>query len=168
MDRETKNEPLVAVDSMVLVWAIREDGTKEQLKWAKWLFQSLEQENAQIIIPAVCLAEYLTPIEEGRHREVTARLTKRFIIAPFDVRCASLAATLFVKGKAEREMHTENARKCLRADSLIIATAAVHNAEVFYSNDRDCRNLADGVWRMRAEDLPEIPPDLFSYEQDDD
>ncbi len=55
---------LVAVDTMTLVWGIRKEGTPEELKRAKWLFDFLDQDNAQVIIPSVVISEYLTPVEE--------------------------------------------------------------------------------------------------------
>lgn len=157
---------IVAVDTMILVWGIREARLPERdqstpHKQAKWLFQGLDSEQSQVIIPAVALAEYLTPIHEKDHAENVATLSKRFLIQPFDVNCASLAARLFQVGKSVRPMKSPAARKCLRADCLIVATAHVHGATAFYSADGDCRKLAQKLSGWTVQGLPDIAPSLF-------
>lgn len=158
-------KPLVAIDSMTLVWGVRKKGPKEMLDRAKWLFDALERDQAQIIIPSVAVSEYLTALDAKSHGDTLAEITARFDVRPFDVHCASKAATLFVEGREAREMETENVRKCLRADSFIVATAVCAGATVLYSHDSDIRNLAERAG-MAAEDLPTIPPDLFGYSED--
>ena len=151
---------------MILVWGIRRDGTEEQQQRARWLFESLEQQDdAQIIIPSVVLAEYLSPVKESEHANVMAEVSNRFIVAPFDVRCASLAAKLFKSGRPDRSTSGTEWRKCLRADTLIIATAKIHGAKVLYSGDRNCLSLARSV--MDARDLPDQPPHLFAYDKNE-
>ena len=158
---------MVAVDSMTLVWAWREEGPKQQIQKAKWLFQRLEDDSAQVILPSIALSEYLTPMPPRQHRDVIAALSSRFIIAPFDVRCAGLSAQLFAEGKDLRTMSRKGVRKCLRADCHIVATAIVHGARVLYSDDKDCRNLASKDPRITALRIPDIPPDLFALTEDE-
>ena len=119
---------LVAIDTMVLVWGIRKEGGEEQKKRAKWLFDRLHDEKAQILVPSVAVCEYVTPVEPEKRNEVIAALSSRFIIPPFDVRCAALAAQLFKDGKSTRKMDSPGARKCLRSDAFIITTAPVRAA----------------------------------------
>lgn len=157
----TAKDHIVAVDTMILVWGIRRDGSEEQVKQAGWLFKELDDNDTQVLVPSIALAEYLTPCDPATHSDVIAPLAKRFIIAPFDVKCAALAARLFLEGKQDRQMGVENARNLLKSDSLIVATAAVHGARTFYSEDADCRTLAERA-RLKAEALPTIAPDLFS------
>ncbi len=148
---------------MVLVWGVRHEGTEAQKKRAKWLFEQFEQERPEVIIPSVALSEYLTPVQTGKRSEVIAELSSRFVIAPFDVRCAALAARLFSEGKEARLMEVPNARKTLRSDALIIASAFVHGAQDFYSGDAACRNLASKVESLNVHDLPEVPATLMGY-----
>jgi predicted nucleic acid-binding protein len=153
--------PVVAIDSQVLVWGIRTEGTPEQLQRAKWLFQQLEGELAQILVPSVAISEYLVRVKPEDHAGTLASLSERFIIAPFDARCASRAAQLFLEGKDDREMGVNDARKTLRADCMIIATAIAFGATRFYSGDEGCRKLA-GKWkRWIVEDMPSQGPTLF-------
>ena len=160
---------LVAVDTMVLVWGIRKEGTDRQRKRAKWLFEQLEEDNAQIIIPSVALSEYLTAVEPQHHADVIARLTNRFLVHPFDLRCASVAASLFRKGKAQLSLRSrKGARAYLRADCLIIATAAIYGAKIFYSGDKNCRKLASNATKLTVRDLPTVAPTLFSDIDDEE
>lgn len=160
---------LVAVDTMVLVWGIRKEGTDRQRKRAKWLFEQLEEDDAQIIIPSVALSEYLTPVEPQRHADVIAQLTNRFLVHPFDVRCASVAASLFQKGKTQLSPKPKKgARACLRADCFIIATAAIYGAKIFYSGDKNCRKLASSATKLTVRDLPTMAPTLYSDIDDEE
>lgn len=155
------DDHIVAVDSMILVWGIRKVGDADKIKHAGWLFDIFEENGTQIIVPSVSLAEYLIAFDPSTHNDVIAPLAKRCILAPFDAHCAALAARLFVQGKEDREMDCENARNLLKSDCLIIATAVVHGARTFYSDDARCRNLAKRVHRLKVEGLPTIAPDLF-------
>lgn len=151
---------IVAIDSMVLVWGIRQEGTQEQLQRVRWLFEELQQQDAQIIVPTIAIAEYLTPVARHDHAAVIHDLSQRFIIPVFDVRAASLAAHLFNVGNNTRPKNIPGGRTCLRADSIIIASAHASGATTFYSDDAQCRALAKEY--MTAADLPTIPPTLFS------
>ncbi|MGE3181412.1 MAG: type II toxin-antitoxin system VapC family toxin [Phycisphaerae bacterium] len=156
---------IVAIDSQTLIWAIRGEGSEDQKNSANWLFQELQEWKAQVIIPSICLAEYLVPIPVDHHRDVIASLS-RFIIAPFDVRCASTAAKLFMEEKPKREMSAHSSRKVLKADCMIVATASTHGAQKFYSNDTRCRKIATRA-NLLAEDLPKGPKTLFDMQSDD-
>lgn len=151
---------MVAVDTMTLIWGIRQAGAEEEIKRAKWLFQSLESDDAQIIVPSIAVSEYLTYSDESTHVDIINELNTRFFIPPFDVRCASLAARLFGIGKKLRKGGTPGARPVLRADSMIISTAKMHGAAMLYTDDVDCGKLASKI--MEVSPLPKIPPDLFS------
>ena len=153
------NRPIVAVDTMILVWGVRKGGTEEENQRARWLFIALDKDEAQIIVPSVTVAEYLTLVEEDKRSGVAQQLADRFIIAPLDLHSSIVAASLFVEEKKRRQGARPNSRKVLRADSLIIATAFTHGATKFYSNDADCRKMAKRI--MAAEDLPDQPSTLF-------
>lgn len=156
--------PIVAIDTHTLIWGIRQVGSEEQNKKAKWLFARLDEDGAQVIVPAVALSEYLTPIPFDLHKRTIASISGEFLVAPFDIRCASLAAHLFNAGRHVRPMGLPDARKSLRADCLIVATAAMHGARVIYSDDSNLRSLAKHSMPMiEGQPLPDIPPNLFEY-----
>jgi predicted nucleic acid-binding protein len=166
--KSRSDERLVAIDSQVLVWGVRNQGSQKQLQRAQWLFQGLEQEEAQIVVPAVALSEFLTAVGPKDQENVVTTLTARFIIAPFDVKCAALAARLFSEGKGVVKRGKPGGRSTLRADALIIASAALSGARTFYSGDAKCRKLAQRVSQLTVHDLPTIPPTLFEYADEDD
>ena len=151
---------LVAVDCMTLIWGVRKQGPKEWLERAKILFDDFERQKSQIIVPSIVVAEYLTAVEESKRKDVASAIGLRFIIAPFDIKCTALAANLFWEGKQGRKMGSPDARKCLRADSMIIATARTHGAKRFYSHDKDCRSLAQKAG-MEPWNLPTHKESLF-------
>lgn len=153
---------IVSLDTMTLVWAIRKKGPSDKVTHARYLFQHLEKDNAQIVIPSVVIAEYVVPLKNRKEREeVIARMGDRFLIAPFDAKDAALAAQLWSEGRKEREMQKKGARVLLKADALIIATAFGHGARIFYTDDDDCLRMATTV--MEAKKLPTMPPDLLGY-----
>lgn len=155
-----RSKPTYAVDSNILVWAVKEKGPAEQIRRAKLLFREFNEKKANIIVPAIVLAEYLTDIDPNDHDRQIQEASRSFLIFPFDVRCASLAAKLFKMGDAGRQKGTAEGRKCLRADSLIVATAKIHGATVLYSHDKRCRILAEKIG-MTAKDLPSFAEKLF-------
>lgn len=135
---------LVGVDSMTLVWGIRKQGPSEMLERARLLFHQLDRDKRQIVVPAIVVAEYLSHVDEKYHAEQIELMRSTFVMPPFDVRAASLAARLFQIGQSGRGNKGEaDARKCLRADSLIVATAKMVGAKSFYSHDKNCRSMAE-------------------------
>jgi predicted nucleic acid-binding protein len=151
---------IVAIDTQTLVWGVRrEGGSVDQLQRAKWLFELFTADNAQVLLPAIVISEYLIPAEKKSHPAIIDAINKRFLIKPFDIECASLAAELFKIGKPMRPSGVPMGREVLRSDTLIIATAKVHKAKVFYTNDNDCRALASRV--MDARPLPNNSHELF-------
>lgn len=145
------------MDSQTLAWCVRREGvqspTPDQIQRAEWLLEELAEMNAQLILPSIVVSEYLVPIDPARHAAVIASMSKRFLIKPFDVHCASLAARLFAHGKANRPQNIPMGRECVRSDAMIIATAVVHNAKLFYTDDGDCLKLAKTT-RLDARGLP--------------
>jgi predicted nucleic acid-binding protein len=147
----------------MLVWGIRKLGTTDQNQRAIWLFQQLEEDEAQIILPTVAVSEYLTPLDPATHDAIITELGRRFILAPFDIKSAALAARIYAENKnIQLQIQNQpNARKTLRADCLIVATARIHGARIFYSGDTGCRSLASKISGIEARDLPAQPPNLF-------
>ena len=45
---------IVGIDTQTLVWAVRQEGTANELERAKWLFEELEVANAQVLYPDNC------------------------------------------------------------------------------------------------------------------
>jgi hypothetical protein len=51
---------IVGVDTTILIWGVRKQGTDGELDRARWLFEKLDAEESQIIISTSVLTEYLT------------------------------------------------------------------------------------------------------------
>lgn len=145
----------------MLVWGVRQTGgTPTQLKRARWLFELLNGENAQIVVPAIVLAEFLVPIPEPERFATASRIASRFLVFPFDVACVTIAASLFVWGLEHGKKGRPNVRNVLRSDAYIVATAKIAGVERFYSHDKGCLKMAKSAG-MTAFDLPEAPETLF-------
>lgn len=156
---DPKKHRIVAIDTNTLQWAVRKTGSPDKIRHAGYLFAELDRDHAQIILPSIVVAEFLVPISDDARPAVVASLRERFLIEPFDTKDTIMAARLWNYGKANRAMGAPGARVILRADTLIIATAAGHGATEFYTDDEDCFAMASQV--MTAKHLPTIAPDLF-------
>ncbi len=159
----------VTLDTMVLIWGgLRRpittipssEHTAEMEFRARVLIRDLEVKGEAIIIPAVSVAELLAPLDDHEHGNFMAVLTQRFFCPPFDLPAASLASQLW---KYHRDLPPKDQlqRTVLKADVLIVATARVAGASIFYSHDSRCRKLAERAG-MKALDLPTHSEDLFT------
>jgi len=153
--------PIVALDSMTLVWGIRGQGTEDQRTRAIWLLDQFTARRTQVIISAVVLAEYLSVVDTSDHAAVIEALGKGYLLRPLTSDCSSPAASLFQLGSQMRAKNEPGGRAILRADTFIIAAARIHGAGRLYSNDSNCRDLANRLWPDFAHDLPVPPIGLF-------
>lgn len=126
---------------------------------AKILMKMLAENNANLCIPTMVVAELLAPIDPAKHPKLIAGFDKHFFCPAFDLRASGLAARLW---QFERGLgngggglpHDERSdRRVLKADAVIVATAKVAGATTFYSHDVRCRRLAAEAG-MKACDLP--------------
>lgn len=145
---------------MTLVWGIRKTGEPEMVQRAEWLFDMLDNNKAQIIVPAVVVSEFLVPIKIEDYASVMASISSRFMVMPFDANCAVIAAQLHRTCMGYLADGTPGSRVALRADTMIVATAKEKGAQIFYSNDTGCRNVAEEA-KITARDLPDAPETLF-------
>lgn len=152
----------VAVDAMVLMWAMRalstarkrsstdDDLALQQRAWM--LLEMLHDEQRQVVVPTIAVAELLTGIPHAQHGQFVAELQQRFFMPPFDVRAASVAAKLWQDHRGLPKSD-QLARSVLKADAMIVATAKVAGATDFYSHERKARRLAE-LAGLNAKDLP--------------
>lgn len=148
---------------MSLVWGVREQGSPEELQRARNLFALLDHENANVVVPAVAIAEFVYPIDPADQSRVIADLADRFMIRPFDVSCCALAAQLW-KLMRPNQKRVSGGRDLVKSDALIVACAKRHGASTFFSDDEDARDMASKV--MTAKPLPDIGQSLFDYAGD--
>ncbi|HMP01366.1 MAG TPA: type II toxin-antitoxin system VapC family toxin [Gemmatales bacterium] len=158
---------IAGLDTQALIWAMpwwsirpkQNQDVEEMSRRARILVRTLASEKAKTIVPTVVVSEFLAGISEGKHGEVLSALSSKFFCASFDIRAADLAARLAMKTRGLPKAE-QGERQILRADILIVATAKIAGAAVFYSNDARCRKLA-GLAEMKALDLPTHSENLF-------
>lgn len=140
---------LVCFDNHILVWGIKEQATlgqEEMIPRAKELIRHLDEAHIHILIPSVVIAEFLLPIPPEKHALVINRFNRSFIVASFDTAAASWFSRIW---QSKKEQATIDAlskngktRTELRADSLIVATAASQKADCIYSHDEGLKAFA--------------------------
>ena len=159
---------LAFIDTMILIWWVRQEaspGQADMIRRAKWLMESLEQHNATVLISAVSFAEFLRGSSASQQQQQAAFLQQAVIIKGFDTLAAFVAAELYPRAATMEEY--EKRKAVLKADIQIVATAIAAKANVFYSHDAGCRQLAT-IGGIEAKDLPEIAPTLFQTDMDED
>ncbi len=144
---------IVSIDTQILIWGVRADGPEDHRKRARSLFSQLKTVGATIIIPSVAVAEFLIPIaDKDAKNKVMSAISESFAIMPFDARCCELASTLYAEWKPAYQDGTPGSRDFLKADAMIVATAKIYGASIFYSDDKKCREMASQV--MEAKEMP--------------
>jgi predicted nucleic acid-binding protein len=154
----------VCFDNHILIWGIRATATRGQesmIVRAKTLIEDLDRNDAEILVPAVVVAEFLAGAPKEQHTELLNVLHRRFQLPPFDVRAAAVSAGLW-RDFAERNPTlreqirtefpgTQNVK--IKADVQILATALARGAETLYTQDGPLTTLATGLIQVR-----ELPP----------
>lgn len=159
---------VVGIDTMVLIWGYREwptrsgtsDSVREMQVRSRLLLRDLSDQKATIVLPTVAISELLCRVASTNQAAFLEELNRRFFVKSLDLMAATLAAELMVRHLALPEAD-RLARKVLKADALIVATARSVGAGEFYSHDRACRALASSAG-MIARDLPTHSEDLFT------
>lgn len=158
---------VAALDTMAWIWAFKPPehakNNTERINCdrAARLFIWLEERKAQIIIPTVCVAELLTPLDEAEQHQMLALISRRLRPAVFDLPPSALAARLHRQAMEDRQKQKGDkpARHVLRADTLIVASARTAGATHFFTEDQDCRKIAEraGLKAMGLDDDPMMP-----------
>ena len=76
-----KIDRIVAVDTQTLQWAIRRKGPADKILYAGYLFAELDRDHAQIILPTIVVAEFISPVSAKDRAAVVASLGERFLRA---------------------------------------------------------------------------------------
>lgn len=124
------------------------------------LLESLQQQNAKIVIPTPALAEVLVRAAKGGPEFLRIlSSSKHFRIAPFDER----SAVEFAARQAERIAASQRAPAATRPkakfDDQIVAIAAVESATTIYSDDDDIAKLAEGRFAVIQIAAIPLPPE---------
>lgn len=155
----SKQAILVGVDTQTLVWALDEiksdNPGKEQR--ALWLMRYLTEVKAQVVISTVVIGELLVRVDSFKHPEFVASLERRFLVVPYNVRAASKAAADYARMEDLKDSGQPDARKCFKADLMIVAQAWESGATHFFSDDGRCRKMASRMG-IEARPLPVLAP----------
>jgi len=153
---------IVALDTMVLIWMFQEvepntPGLTAEIinlqKRSKVLLSNLLDDGHELCIPTVVIAEYLCGIEPAKHGDVLIEFERWFKHRPvFDLRACVKAAELWKEHKLLPQ-DERLGRRLLKLDVMVVASASVAGAVVFYSHEAKCRTLAAKAG-MDPKDLP--------------
>jgi predicted nucleic acid-binding protein len=174
---------IVAFDASILIYVIDEQAkppidpatgkpVERCQERVRHLLESLQQQNAKIVVPTPALAEVLVRAARGGPELLRIlSSSKHFRIVAFDER----AAVEFATRQAERIAASERAPAATRAkakfDDQIVAIAAVESATTIYSDDQDIARLVEGrfeVVKIAAIDIPaESAQGRLPFEDDD-
>lgn len=148
------------LDNNILIWGIRgisTPGQERMIGRAQAFSEELDESDADVLVPAVVVAEFLAGVPKPQHTALLDVLNRRFQLPPFDVRTAAVAAELW-RGAAERNPHLRDQineafpgtqRAKIKVDMMILATALVRKADILYTHDGPLRTVADGLIEVR-------------------
>ena len=94
----------VCLDNHILIWGIRgicTPGQETMIRRSQALMEDLDEADANILVPAVVVSEFLAGVPKPQHQELINALNRLFQVAPFDIRTAAVAAGLW-RDAAER------------------------------------------------------------------
>ncbi len=94
---------IVAVDSMILIWGMRSrksgDKSSKELQdletRAQILFEILDEEKDEIVVPTVAVAELLAGVSPEDHARFLSEIHEQFFCPTFDLPAAAIAAQLW-------------------------------------------------------------------------
>ena len=155
------NIMICCIDSNTFIWGIKKKavaGQEDMIPRAEYLFDWLNDEGHQILIPTVVIAEVLAPEPLEKYPVLMETINKGFMVVDFDVRAASRYGQLFINKIPE----VKNAAKAsnikvqkMKVDHLIISCALIHGAACIYSTDNGLRIFGQKYIDVR--DLPQLP-----------
>jgi predicted nucleic acid-binding protein len=154
---------LVGLDTQILIWGMRDPSDlSPKAMHARWLMESLEKDSTvQLCISSIVAQEYLVHIPPPHSRSsVQAVLEEAFLILPFNMSCAALAAELHEQSRPKGSAPISGSRVCIKADCMIVAASRVAGVSKIYSNDPGFRTLASRAGVV-CERVPTIPPTIF-------
>jgi predicted nucleic acid-binding protein len=141
--------PLVAFDTNICIWCIKQtctSGQEPEMKKAIELANTLSRANFEILIPIPVVTELLSNIPDQNARiKLYKDIQARFHLGMFDEKAALILSDIlnFHFLQSNREYQNLGITKThLKYDSLLIAIAKSSGAEALYSHDGNCKNTA--------------------------
>ena len=134
---------IVALDTMILIWMFQEvelnaPGLTPEImdlqKRSKVLLENLRIAGHELCVPTVAIAEYLCGIDTKKHMEVLLEFEQWFKYRPvFDIRASAKASEIW-RGHRKLPKAEQLGRRLLKLDVMVVASAFVAGANIFYSS----------------------------------
>jgi len=141
--------PLIALDSNISIWCIKDDctpGQEAEKEAAKKLRKLLTKAGYDILIPIPVVSELLSNIGDVvKRQEFFNEIRKTFQIGEFDVKASLLLAEILNYHYDTLKKHYQTlgiTKTALKYDALIVAVAKAHGAECLFAYDPDCKKIA--------------------------
>ncbi|HVC96887.1 MAG TPA: hypothetical protein VND64_24625 [Pirellulales bacterium] len=157
----------ISVDAQILIWGIKRQATPDRqhmIDRAARFFRQCQREHQRIFLPAQSLAEFLVGYDAEQRRLSLARLSRGFLVAPFDAKAAVIAADLQTDWNKLKAIGDEFGltKQQIKADINVLASALAVNASCLYSEDKQMKSFAQG--RIIIRPLPtHLPPEDEAY-----
>jgi hypothetical protein len=115
-----------------------------------------------VVLPMVAVSELLVPVPASKRGAIITTLGEMFVCPDYDQKAAAIAADIWAKYKEIPSNQRYENRHVMRVDVLIVASAKAAGATEFFTNDDNCRALANLV--MKGRPLPTHSEELFINE----
>lgn len=153
---------IIAIDTNILIYAgmAPSNGAvdKEKHQRAKLFIYRTAKQGIQIVLSNISVSEVLVPVEPRAMGTLIQKLSKSFLIAPFETRSSAYAADIIARARKKPRQFQGYSRSVMVADAMIVASCKAAGAQEFYSNDTNALRLAK-LAGMQAHDLPELHGD---------
>ena len=157
---------IVCLDTHIIQWGVlnrvNRPSEEHYIEKASRLFQLIDSQGYEVIIPAIIIGELLIPLPKEKYSDALNRLSRDWQIVDYDLNAAAHFANLRSE-KAIQNIRVElektglfATRKHLIADYMIAATAISHGAKIIYTNDRPMKNTLSDVRDCRVELLDDF------------
>lgn len=153
---------IYCVDSQILIWGIKKqctEGQENKIEKAMHFFKKVDEEQHQILIPTIVIAEILAPEPREKHSMYMEVINDNFMIGEFNTMCAiRYAHILHDKFDDLKKFAHDNGirREKMKADFMVLATALAYGADTLYTNDKGLTKFANPY--IHVSDLPNLPP----------
>jgi predicted nucleic acid-binding protein len=158
---------LIALDNMVLGWAVRAVATigqEDMILRAQAYLQRLEDQGTELAITTPALAEFMVPVPQDRHLRTITVLKQRFVFLDFDVAAAASAAEVMARNlqrvRAQHGSGSPGVRQGLKTDALILGTCRARGVRRIISDDAGLRAMAEGFADLEVLPVPPPPPQM--------
>jgi len=151
----------IYLDTHIIIWGVKNEsspGQEVMIQRTNELLASLDSK--LVAIPAVVVGELLLCLPIAAHPEFLDKISKNFVIHPYDAAAARRAAEVWITAKnagAVKAIQDDGkSRETIKADCQIIGIALSRNGTCIYSHDDDIRRLAGSLIQVRL--VPELQP----------